>query len=193
MSQLSVSNITGLAASNWGINVEPGSYLYSPGLILQTVYVRTNVQTTYASANSGNGTAIAALNITIVPKRADSLLLCTWMINGEVNHNNVFLVHKDGELITTAGYQAYNNVAGNQRWSGVMSAFYDNNDSTTMSNYYLQYAVPAASTTSATYAPAVRASGATAYTFFLNRCVANAGADAVEIAVSTGMIQEIAQ
>jgi hypothetical protein len=193
MSQLVVSTITSKQSANWAVNVDPTSYVYSPGMILQTVYVRTDVQTTYSSAVTGNGTAIAALNITIVPKRSDSLLLCTWMINGEINWNNVFLVHKDGALITTAGFEAYNAVAGNQRWSGMMSAFYDNNDSSTMSNYYLQYAVPAGSTASATYAPAVRASGATAYTFFLNRCVANAGADAVEIAVSTGMIQEIAR
>ena len=74
-----------------------------------------------------------------------------------------------------------------------MSAFYDNNDSSTMSNYFLQYAVPAGDTNSATYAPAIRASGATAYTFYLNRIVNSAGTDGQEISVSTGMIQEIAQ
>jgi hypothetical protein len=193
VSTLQASQLRSSVASNWMISVQSGSYLYSPGMILQTVYVRTDVQTTYASAISGNGTALAALNITIVPRRSNSILLCTWMINGEINQNNVFLVHKDGTLITTAGYQAYNNVAGNQRWSGLMSAAYDNNDASTMSNYYLQYAVPAGSTASATYAPAIRASGGTAYTFFLNRTVNSAGADAQEISVSTGMIQEIAQ
>jgi hypothetical protein len=193
MSTLRASQLQASAASNWMITVEPGSYLYSPGMILQTVYVRSDLQTTYASAVTGNGTALAALNITITPRRADSLLMCTWMINGEINQNNVFLVHKDGALITTAGYQAYNNVAGNQRWSGLVSAAYDNNDSTTMSNYYLHYAVPAGSTAAATYAPAIRASGATAYSFFFNRIQNSAGADAQEISVSTGMIQEIAQ
>jgi hypothetical protein len=193
MSQLLTNALTGKAAANWAIGITPGSYLYSPGMILQTVYVRTDVQTTYSSPASGNGTTVAALNISVTPKRADSLLLCTWMINGEFNQNNVFLVHKDGVLITTSGYEAYNPVAGNTRWSGLMSAFYDNNDSTTISNYYLQYAVPAASTSTAVYAPAVRASGATAYTFFLNRTLNSAGADDNEITVSTGMIQEIAQ
>lgn len=193
MSQLVTSTITSKASANWAVNVASNSYLYSPGMILQTVYVRTDVQTTYSSAITGNGTAIAALNITIVPKRADSLLLCTWMINGEIGENNVFLVHKDGALITTAGFEAFNPAVGNQRWSGMMSAFYDNDNSTTMSNYYLQYAVPAGSTASATYVPAIRASGATAQTFFLNRTIDTAGSDAREIAVSTGMIQEIAR
>ena len=193
MSQLIVSSLTGRAARGWAIGVEPNSYLYQPGTILQTVYARTDVQTTYASPVSGNGTTISALNITIVPKRADSLLLCTWMINGEIGENNVFLVHKDDVLITTAGYEAYNPVAGNQRWSGLMSAFYDNDQSSTPSNWYLQYAVPAGSTASAVYAPAIRSSGAAAQTFFLNRTVSSAGTDSYEIMVSTGMIQEIAQ
>jgi len=193
MSQLLTNSITGKAAANWAIDVAANSYLYSPGLILQTVYVRTDTQTTYSSPGSGNGTAIAALNISITPKRSDSLLLCTWMINGEIGENNVFLVHRDGALITTAGYEAYNSVVGNQRWSGIMSAFYDNDQSTTLSNWCLQYAVPAGSTVAAVYAPAIRAANATAQTFFLNRCVSGAGSDNVEIAVSTGMIQEIAQ
>lgn len=192
MSQLITTSLSGTASTGWAIGVESNSYLYQPGTILQTVYVRTDTQTTYASPNSGNGTTISALNVTIVPKRADSLLLCTWMINGEIGENNVFLVHKDGTLITTAGYEAYNATAGNQRWSGMMSAFYDNDVSTTPSNYYFQYAVPAGSTDSAVYAPAIRSSNATAQTFYLNRSVAAPG-DSVEIMVSTGIIQEIAQ
>lgn len=192
MSQLITSALTGTAANNWAIGVESNSYLYQPGTILQTVYVRTDIQTTYASPNSGDGTAIAALNITITPKRADSLLLCTWMINGEIGENNVFLVHKDGVLITTTGYESYNAVAGNQRWSGLMSAFYDNDNATTPSNYYFQYAVPTGSTDLAVYSPAIRSSNSTAQTFYLNRSVAASG-DNIEIMVSTGMIQEIAQ
>lgn len=192
MSQLITSSLIGIASKGWAIGIESSSYLYQPGTILQTVYARTDIQTTYASPVSGNGTAIAALNITIVPKRANSLLLCTWMINGEIGENNVFLVHRDGALITTAGYEAYNATAGNQRWSGMMSAFYDNDQSTTPSNWYLQYAVPAGSTASAVYAPAIRSANATAQTFFLNRSVSSP-ADNVEVMVSTGMIQEIAQ
>jgi hypothetical protein len=74
----------------------------------------------------------------------------------------------------------------------MMSAFYDNDVATTPSNYYFQYAVPSGSTASAVYAPAIRSSGAAAQTFYLNRAVAAPG-DSIEIMVSTGMIQEIAQ
>lgn len=193
MSTLITSALTGTSANNWAIGVESGSYLYQAGMVLQTVYVRTESQTTFSAPTSGDGTAITPLQITITPKRSDSLLLCTWMLNGEINQNAVFTIHKDGALITTTGYEAYNNVVGNVRYSGILSAFYDNNDSTTMSNYYIQYFVPAGSVVSSTYVPAVRASGATAYTLYLNRVVAGAGTNAYEISVSTGMIQEIAQ
>jgi hypothetical protein len=193
MSQLIASSLTGIAALGWAIGVESNSYLYQPGTILQTVYVRTDTQTTYSSAASGNGTTIAALNTAITPKRADSLLLCTWMINGEIGENNVFLVHRDGALITTAGYESYNSQAGNQRWSGMVSAFYDIDVNSTPSNYYFQYAVPAGSTAATVYAPAIRSSNSNAQTFFLNRTTGSAGTDGYEIMVSTGMIQEIAQ
>lgn len=193
MSTLQTSKLASNFANNWSIDISPDSYLYSPGMVLQTVYIRADAQATYSSPNSGDGTAISALDINITPKRADSLLLCTWMINGEVHWNNVFLVHKNGSLITTTGFEAYNNEVGNLRYSGVMSAFYDNDNSTTMSNYFMRYAIPAESTSPATYTPAVRASGATAYTFYLNRTINTAGSDAREISVSTGMIQEIAQ
>jgi hypothetical protein len=115
------------------------------------------------------------------------------MLNGEVNNNSMFLIHKDGAIITTAGYEAYNNVVGNVRYSGLLSALYDNDDSSTMSNYYIQYFVPAGSTTTASYAPAIRSAGANAYTLYLNRVTATTGQDSHENSVSTGMIQEIAQ
>ena len=57
----------------------------------------------------------------------------------------------------------------------------------------MMYAVPSGSTAAATYAPAIRASDASAATFYLNRSISSAGADAYEIAVSTGVIMEIAQ
>ena len=193
MSTLVTSTLLGTSANNWAIDVDSDSYLYQAGMILQTVYLRTDSQSTFAAPVSGDGTTITPLQISITPKRADSLLLCTWMLNGEVNNNSVFTIHKDGAIISTAGYEAYNNVVGNVRYSGVISALYDVDTNSTMSNYYIQHVVPAGAITAAAYAPAVRSAGATAYTFYLNRTAGSAGQDAYEISVSTGMIQEIAQ
>jgi hypothetical protein len=166
---------------------------YPPDSIVQVKYIRTDLRTTYSSGTSGNGTTVAALNLTIVPKYANSLLLMQWMINGELHQDNVFLIHKDGAVITTATYEGYNNVLGNIRSSGVMSAFYDQNEDSTPSNWFLQYLVPASSVASAVYAPAVRSSSASAFTFALNRTISGSTGDAYESHISTGTIWEIAQ
>lgn len=193
MSILAADALLASAASNWTIALPTGNYINEPGHVLQTQWIRTTTQTTYSAPGSGNGTTLSALAISITPKSASSLLICSWMINYEVLYNTVFLVHKDGALITTVGYQGYNNVAGNVQHSGVISAPYDNDQSTTPSNSYIQYAVPSGSTVAASYAPAIRSSNTTANTFYLNRPVSSAGTDGQEITVSTGIIMEIAQ
>lgn len=164
--------------------------LNSSGSIIQTVYIRSNARSLYSSAASGDGTTITDLNISITPTNANSRIICQWMINGELHQDNVFLIHRDGALITTAGEEGRNNVSNN-RWVGYAAAYYDQNESSTPSNWVIMYSQIAGSTTSRTYAPAVRGSGATAYTFYLNRCVANDGADNVENMVSSGIIYEV--
>lgn len=193
MSNIKLSKLLATAGNNWLIDIDSDSYLYRAGMVLQTVYVRTDSQATFSSATSGDGTTITPLEISITPKRSDSLLVFTWMLNGEIGENNVFLIHKDGSLITTSGYESYNNVVGNLRYSGLVSTAYDNDQSTTMSNYFIRYFIPSSSTTAATYAPAIRSAGPAAQTFYLNRSMASAGQNGVEIAVSSGMVQEIAQ
>ena len=163
------------------------------GTVLQVKTVRSDLRTTYSSATSGNGTTVSALNLTITPKFSNSLIACQWMINGEMHQDNVFIIHRNGALVTTPGQTGYNSTTGNSRWSGYASAFYDQNESTTPSNWFIQYFGTADSTASTTIAPAVRTSGGTAHTFYLNRVVASAGQDAHETMVSTGMIMEIAQ
>jgi len=114
------------------------------------------------------------------------------MINGELHQDNVFLIHQNGSLITTSGFEGYNANGGNNRWSGYCSAFYDRNEDTTPSNWNIFYTCPASSTSSRTYAPAVRASGGSAYTFSLNRCLNSAAQDNIENMVSIGIIHEVA-
>lgn len=166
---------------------------YPPDSIVQVKYIRTDTQTTYAANNSGNGTTVTALNLTITPKYSNSLLLMQWMINGEMHQDTVFLIHRDGSLVTTSTYEGYNNVSGNQRWSGMMTGFYDQNEDSTPSNWFFQYLMPASSTTSTTFAPAVRSSSGGGYTLALNRTLNGAAQDAYERMVSTGTIWEIAQ
>lgn len=171
------------------------SPVYSTDQVIQTVYARTSARNSYAAAVSGNGTTITDLNLTITPRSATSLLIVQWMINGEASvasWDMVYLVHRDGVLITTPGFEGYNSQGGNQRWSGMASGMYDVDSDSTMANIFLQYAIPSGSMTSQTFAPAVRSSNGTAKTFFLNRTVASAGQDSYEATVSSGVIWEVA-
>jgi hypothetical protein len=165
-----------------------------PDSIVQVKYFRTDTRTTYSAGPSGNGTTMTALNLTITPRYSNSLLLAQWMINGEAHQDNVFLVHRDGSVVTTSTYEGYNNVLGlASRWSGMMSGFYDQNEDSTPSNWFLQYLVPASSVASTTLAPAIRSSNGNTYTFALNRTINGATQDSYETMVSTGTIWEIAQ
>jgi hypothetical protein len=179
--------------SDGAINIASGDTLYYPGKIAQVVQIRSDAHVTYSSPITGNGTTIDQLRMTIVPKFANSILAITFMINGELQHENAFLMHRNDTLITDTSYQGFNNVAGNIRSSGIATGFYDQNEDSTPSNWCLQYFVAAVNTISRTYAPAVKASGGTAYTFALNRTINGASQDAYERMVSTGTIMEILQ
>jgi hypothetical protein len=193
MSELSVGQLKGLLANNNVITVPSGHTLYAPGSVVQVQTVRSDSRTTISSPTSGNGTTITQLNLAITPKFANSKLIMQWMINGEIHHENVFVIHKDGALITAAGATGYNSEAGNSRWSGIASGFYDQNQDSTPSNWFIQYECVSGSTATQTFSPAVKSSGGTAYTFYLNRTVGNAGTDNYETLVSNGTIWEIAQ
>jgi hypothetical protein len=193
MSELSVGQLKGLLANNNVITVPSGHTLYAPGSVVQVQTVRTDARVTFAQPLSGDGTTITQLGLSITPKFANSRLIMQWMINGESQQDTSFLIHKNGLLVTTAGETGYNAESGNVRWSGIASGFYDQNESSTPSNWFIQYSCIAASTGAMIFAPATRASNATAQTFHLNRTYLSAGADFQETLVSNGTIWEIAQ
>ena len=190
---MSTVTVGEIASSTSAVTMVNGTQLRYPGQVVQMFTIRTDVRTAYYAENTGNGSTISALNLTITPKFSSSLLIMEWMINAEVHHDTVFLIHQNGSLITTAGYEGYNNNAGNQRWSGFMSGFYDADEGSTMSNFYLQYAIPAASLSQRTYAPAIRSGSGTNYVMTLNKTLGSQGEEGYENTVSTGMIMEIQQ
>ena len=188
MSRITLSTIQGNTAANV-VTLASGTTFSAPGLPVQTIWARTDAKSVYATSASGDGTTITDMNIAITPRYASSLLLITWMINGEMQYNNTFTAHMNGLMITTVGYQPYNINVGNFYYSGFAAGYYDQDENSTPSNYVIQYAVPAVNTTARTYAPAVRGGA----TFTLNRSIGSAGADAYETGISTGTIMEIAQ
>jgi hypothetical protein len=188
MSGLTLAAINTLGGS---LTIPSTTNFQYDGFVRQFKSIQTSNRSTYSAAVSGNGTAVTDLNITITPKYATSLIILTWMINGESSYNVTWTAMKNGVLITDTGYEGYNNNIGNVRYSGLLTPTYDLNDSSTPYNLFLQYAVIAGSTASRTYAPAIRAAGGSAYTLYLNRTVASAGADNQEQTVSTGQAMEI--
>lgn len=193
MSELTVGQLRGLPINNNVITVPAGHQLYAPGSVVQVRTIRTDSRTTFSMSNSGDGIAITPLSLQITPKFSNSLLVITWMMNCETNNDVVFVVHKNGSLITTAGETGFNSEAGNQRWSGVTSASYDQNDSSTPSNYYIQYFCSAGSVSSQTFTPAARSSGGSSSVFYLNRTFVALGETSYENMISTGTVMEIAQ
>lgn len=191
MSTVAVNQIQGPANNGNVITMNNGSVFGFPGRIIQTTLTRADAISSYSSFPSGDGTLIGPLAMPFTPLYANSLLIIEWMICGEVNNDNVWVIHKNDSLITTAGYQGYNSQAGNQRWSGYVPSMYDGDDSSTPQNWYVLYSEISGSTAARTYTPAIRSANGSQFTFNLNRSL-NQG-DSYEYQVSTGTIMEIEQ
>lgn len=191
MSTLRVNSLANSGGTG-NINIAAGNSLIIPGSVIQTVYIRTDARSTYSSINSGNGVTVTDLNITITPRLSTSRLIMQWMINGEMHQDNTFLIHRNGSLITDTGVTGFNSAVGNIRSSGYASGFYDQNEDSTPSNWFIQYSIISGSTSSVTYAPAVRSSSGGNYTFAINRTIAASTGDSYESMVSTGVCWEVA-
>jgi hypothetical protein len=166
--------------------------LNSAGSIIQTVYVRSDAFTTFSASPSGDGTTISALGITISPTSPNSRIICNWVICGEVGAASdcVWLIHRDGALITTVGAEGRNSLS-NARWVGFAPTPYDVDFNSTPFSLSIQYSQIVGSTGAKTYAPAIRSSSASAQTFYLNRTITSAGQDSYENMVSTGVAYEV--
>jgi hypothetical protein len=166
--------------------------LNSSGSIIQTVYVRSDAFTTFSAAASGNGTTVSALSASITPTSATNRIICNWVICGEVGSASdcVWLIHRNGALITTAGEEGRNSVSNN-RWVGFAPTPYEPDFNSTPFSLSIQYSQIAGTTSTITYSPAIRSSGASVQTFYLNRSIGNAGTDLYENMVSTCILYEV--
>jgi len=172
-------------ASGAEIAIANGTRIHQQGSIIQTVQVRTDTRTHWSAPNSGNGTPVTSLRLTITPKRADSWIWLRWTVAYEMHHDTSFLVHQNGSLI------GYNTNRGNTRWSGILTPAYDNNYNSTPQNNSINWFVKAGNTTSRYYDLAVRSSSGGNYTFSLNRTLGSTGTDGHEIGISFGFAREI--
>lgn len=189
MSELTVGQLKGLTVNNNTITVPSGHKLYAPGSIVQISTIRLDTKTSIGySAN----TILSALNISITPKFASSLLMVEWVLSYEADYNATFRVFRDNNLISNSGYQGYNNTDGN-RWSGVAPLLYDGDVASTPNSQLIRHYVPAYSTSATTLQLGVIQSAGASGTIHLNRSFASSGADNYENGICTAMIWEIAQ
>ena len=164
------------------------------GAVLQCIVMRYDPRPSISAPASNNGTAMTQLRLTITPTYTTSLIVCEWHIHGEAgSHDQGFRVGKNGTVVTTGGYQGYNNNSGQNNHSFITSDHYDANDSSTPNCSVLLYYDKPNTTASVYYQPHVAAASPGTRTFYLNRVVGSAGAGNHENGVSFGRIWEIKQ
>ena len=188
MSTLRCDELAGHRDQNHVISVPNNTTVYAPGQTIQTVWKRIVNHQSQSANNDNVPRALSELDLTITPKKSNSLLYIKYWIFYETHYNVSFKLLRDSTLI------GYNTAVGNQRWSGFGVGEYEHsfdNGSTPSVIHLCWVDTPGAGTF--TYRFAVTSSGATNYTFFLNRSTGNGGSDSHEVGVSWVMIEEIAQ
>ena len=65
------------------------------------------------------------------------------MVNGEVPHDGVFVIFKNGSISTETGYQGWNSGGAVASGRGYAPFYYDgaNNNATTPHCYFIQYTI----------------------------------------------------
>lgn len=155
------------------------------GTVANVGMVQTRAQGTYTASNSGIGTELTPLRMTITPKKAGNRVILEWVVNGEMHHDTVYIVTRNGVLLTDSTNAAEN------RWAGITGQPYDANSDSTPDNAVVKIIDMNSLDVASTYALRVRSSSNTAYTMYLNRAVGSAGQDAYEASLSVGTATEI--
>jgi hypothetical protein len=158
--------------------------LVAPGMVVQTVYKRSDVRVAYASNSSAN-VIIAELTQSFTPIYSNSKVLLQYNIFGEAsNENGVFLIARDDTVIAR-------NTNSTEAYSGLAVLSYDANNTNTPATQHIMYMDTPGGTSAVEYTLLFRSGGTSSY--YLNRCVSSAGSSNAEIGISQLVIQEIAQ
>jgi hypothetical protein len=180
----------GINSTGWTGDGSQLTNLTNVGKVLQVVFNRVDATTVYAGSPA---TIISDLNTTIVPISATSKLLITFNIFWECTNDVSLRILKNNSLITTAGEEGYNNVSGNQIWSGISVAHYDADTASTPLYQTLQYWNTSGDTASRYYGLLATSSIAASPIYKLNRAYngATTGQAQYETGVSSVVIMEI--
>ena len=155
-------------ASGTSLGLSDSAFGGIRGTPVQMAVARTDTRTTFTSPNNGQ-IEIPQTAVTITPKFTGSLIVLKWMCTGEIHQDNGFRILKNGTLFKTT-------TQTNERWGSYVSAWYDRNQSSTMSNWYINaFDNDVTAGAETTYTLSTGSSSNGTYTFYLNRCVSNGG------------------
>ena len=172
-------------ASGTSLGLSDSAFGGIRGTPVQMSVARTDTRTTFTSPNNGQ-VEIPQTAVTITPKFTGSLIVLKWMCTGEIHQDNGFRILKNGTLFKTT-------TQTNERWGSYVSAWYDRNQSSTMSNWYINaFDNDVTAGAETTYTLSTGSSSNGTYTFYLNRCVSNGGGNnSYENGVTTMTAMEI--
>lgn len=186
------------------VRVAQPNVLYAPGHVVQVKWNMSMERFYYTIPNNDGGmrgdifaegiqqggTIIRALDISIQPKSVNSWIFVEFNVFYEGDHNMVFSILRDGQLVGAQYGSGYNQ----GRWNGAGVSRYDNNNDSTPSYINLPWVDQPGTLDPVTYSFAVKSSGGSNYGWTLNSTLSayQFGSDAYEQGVSFSIAQEIA-
>lgn len=181
-----ITEVVGAGSLEFGKVVDTGGGTARVGVIMSITTVQTRTQTIYTAYATGDGNPLVEMDLVLTPRSAGNKIILEWVINGEADEDVVFTVLRNGTLLA-------NSVDGsNNRFSGVASFAYDNNNNSTASNMVIKIIDENSLDVETTYQVCVRSSYWVDQTFSLNRTI-DPPDDLYETMLSVGTAWEINQ
>jgi len=160
-------------ASGTALGLSTSAFGGIKGTPVQMTYNRTDTRTSINAPNDGQN-EITQTAIAITPKFDGSLIVLKWMVSGEVHQDVGFRIYKNGTLWKST-------TQTNQRWGVYVNGYYDRNQSSTMSNWYINaFDTETEAGVENTYSLAVGTTNTSSYNFYLNRTQGSGGQNSYE-------------
>ena len=192
MSTVVVDELIGRPENDYLIAVAQGTLMNVPGTVIQAVWNETDVIATYATNADNVSRAISILDTAITPKFSTSEIWMDIFLFYESSNDVTFQILRNGSITSTAGYIGYNTQVGNVQYSGITSAKYDQDRSSTPDYLHIKFVDKPGSTATWTYGIGARYASNTNDSIRVNKSWNNYGVD-YEKGVSMMVLREIAR
>lgn len=168
------------------------------GSVINTSYMRYDGRPGYWTrgwVQRDNASTIFALRLTASNvQNANNILVASWQLSCETDNNTVFKVLKNGSwqdntFGTSSAYDSQNE----WYWKGLISAYHDADNSSTMANYRLLYVGRAGTVGDVRLDIVMQDAGDSNRNLYINRTWNSGGQNGHETGVCTGVVFEIAQ